>query len=140
MSHHYTGPQFGFPHGDARLDLTDLFAFPKPGDAHKSILILNVHPSVSFDPRGPTMFEPSQPMPCTSSRSTPTAMRWPILRTVCASPRSRERRRLRRCAALKVRKPPARVTTDGIGANNDLLADFPYLGPPHRDAREPGIR
>jgi hypothetical protein len=58
MSHHYSGPRFGFPHGDARLDLTDLFAFPKPGDARKSILILNVHPSVSFDPRGPTMFEP----------------------------------------------------------------------------------
>ena len=31
MSHHYSGPDFGFPHGDARLDLTDLFAFPKPG-------------------------------------------------------------------------------------------------------------
>jgi hypothetical protein len=58
MSHHYSGPQFGFPHGDARLDLTDLFAFPKPGDARKSILILNVHPSVSFDPRGPTRFDP----------------------------------------------------------------------------------
>jgi hypothetical protein len=58
MSHHYSGPQFGFPHGDARLDLTDLFAFPKPDDARKSILILNVHPSVSFDPRGPTMLEP----------------------------------------------------------------------------------
>jgi len=34
MSHHYStispGPQFGFPYGDARLDYTDLFAFPKP--------------------------------------------------------------------------------------------------------------
>src|SRR3954470_13580488 len=58
MSHHYSGPRFGFPHGDPRLDLTDLFAFPKPGDARKSILILNVHPSVSFDPREPTIFEP----------------------------------------------------------------------------------
>jgi hypothetical protein len=27
----YSGPDFGFPHGDARLDLTDLYAFPKPG-------------------------------------------------------------------------------------------------------------
>ena len=25
MSHHYSGPDFGFPHGDARLDLTDLY-------------------------------------------------------------------------------------------------------------------
>ena len=41
MSHHYSGPDFGFPHGDARLDLTDLYAFPKPGDAGKSILIVS---------------------------------------------------------------------------------------------------
>ena len=54
MSHHYSGPDFGFPHGDARLDLTDLYAFPKPGDAGKSILIVNVHPSVSMTPPGPT--------------------------------------------------------------------------------------
>jgi hypothetical protein len=54
MSHHYSGPELGFPHGDARLDLTDLYAFPKPGDAGKSILIMNVHPSVGFKPAGPT--------------------------------------------------------------------------------------
>lgn len=45
MSHHYAGPQFGFPHGDARLNLTDLYAFPKLGSDRKSILIVNVHPS-----------------------------------------------------------------------------------------------
>ncbi len=28
MSHHYSGPNIGFPRGDARLDLTDLYAFP----------------------------------------------------------------------------------------------------------------
>lgn len=54
MSHHYSGPDFGFPHGDARLDFTDLYAFPKPGDASKSILIMNVHPSVGANPPGPT--------------------------------------------------------------------------------------
>ena len=32
MSHHYSGPNIGFPRGDARLDFTDLYAFPKPGD------------------------------------------------------------------------------------------------------------
>ena len=58
MSHHYSGPDFGFPHGDARLDLTDLYAFPKPGDAGKSILIMNVHPSAVVDPPGPTTAEP----------------------------------------------------------------------------------
>ena len=61
MSHHYSGPDFGFPHGDARLDLTDLYAFPKPGDPRKSILIMNVHPSVGVDPPGPTTAEPFAP-------------------------------------------------------------------------------
>jgi hypothetical protein len=54
MSHHYSGPEFGFPHGDARLDFTDLYAFPKPGDASKSILIVDAHPSVGVNPPGPT--------------------------------------------------------------------------------------
>src|SRR5437660_892340 len=58
MSHHYSGPDYGFPHGDARLDLTDLYASPKPGDAGKSILIMNVHPSVGVNPPGPTTAEP----------------------------------------------------------------------------------
>ena len=58
MSHHYSGPDYGFPHGDARLDLTDLYAFPKPGDAGKSILIMNVHPSEGVNPSGPTTAEP----------------------------------------------------------------------------------
>ena len=58
MSHHYSGPDYGFPHGDARLDLTDLYAFPKPGDIGKSILIMNVHPSVGVNPAGPTTDDP----------------------------------------------------------------------------------
>jgi Domain of unknown function (DUF4331) len=61
MSHHYSGPDFGFPHGDARLDLTDLYAFPKPGEADKSILIMNVHPSAVVDPPRPTTAEPFSP-------------------------------------------------------------------------------
>jgi hypothetical protein len=58
MSHHYSGPQNSFPHGDARLDITDLFAFPKPGCVRKSILILNVHPSFSLDPPERTRLDP----------------------------------------------------------------------------------
>jgi len=61
MSHHYSGPDFGFPHGDARLDLTDLYAFPKPGEADKSILIMNVHPSAVVNPPGSTTREPFSP-------------------------------------------------------------------------------
>src|SRR5260370_27131285 len=61
MSHHYTGPDFAFPRGDARVDLTDLYVFPKPGDRGKSIVIMDVHPSFGFNPPGPTTTEPFAP-------------------------------------------------------------------------------
>src|SRR5262249_2365459 len=61
MSHHASGPHFGFPRGDARLDMTDLYAFTNPGDAGKSILVLNVHPSVAVNPPGPTTTKPFAP-------------------------------------------------------------------------------
>jgi len=61
MSHHYSGPDYGFPHGDARLDLTDLYAFPKPGDPGKSIVVMNVHPSVGVSPPERTTNEPFAP-------------------------------------------------------------------------------
>ena len=61
MSHHYSGPDFAFPQGNAQLDFTDLYAFPKPGDSEKSILIMNVHPSVGENPPGPTTLEPFAP-------------------------------------------------------------------------------
>src|SRR3954454_5794944 len=58
MSHHYSGPDYGFPHGDARLDLTDVYVFPAPGKSGKSVLIMNVHPSVGVNPAGATTAEP----------------------------------------------------------------------------------
>jgi hypothetical protein len=61
MSHHYSGPDFTHPHDDARLDFCDLFAFPKPEDSSRSILIMDVHPSVSVNPEGPTSDEPFAP-------------------------------------------------------------------------------
>jgi hypothetical protein len=61
MSHHYAGPDFGFPHGDARFNLSDLYAFPKPGEPGKSILIMDVHPSHSLQPQGTTTPEPFAP-------------------------------------------------------------------------------
>ena len=65
MDHHYStiypGPQFGFPYGDARLDYNDLFAFPKPGDPSKSILMMDVHPSFDVIKAGPTIAEPFAP-------------------------------------------------------------------------------
>src|SRR5215217_5055234 len=61
MSHHYSGADFGFPLGDARLDFCDLYAFLKPGDTNRSILIMDVHPSKALDPEGPTTTEPFSP-------------------------------------------------------------------------------
>ena len=61
MSHHYSGPEFGSPHDDARLDFTDLFAFPKPGDENTSVLIMDVHPSANLKPPGPTTTYPFSP-------------------------------------------------------------------------------
>jgi hypothetical protein len=58
MTHHYSGTNFGFPRGDPRVNLTDLFAFPKPGDPSKSIIIMNVHPSFGINPPAPTTPEP----------------------------------------------------------------------------------
>src|SRR5690349_2629740 len=58
MSHHYSGPNFGFPHGNACLDLTDLYAFRSADVEGKSILIMNVHPSSTIIPLGPTTPEP----------------------------------------------------------------------------------
>ena len=61
MSHHYSGPDFTFPHGDARVDVCDLYAFPKPEDTSKSIFIMDVHPSVGVNPPEPTPAEPFAP-------------------------------------------------------------------------------
>jgi hypothetical protein len=61
MSHHYSGPEFGFPRGDARLDLTDVYAFPKPGHADRSIFIINVHPSSTVIEPHATVAEPFSP-------------------------------------------------------------------------------
>ena len=58
MSHHYSGSDYGFPHGDARLDLTDVYVFPAPGKSGTSVLIMNVHPSAGVNPAGATTAEP----------------------------------------------------------------------------------
>jgi hypothetical protein len=61
MSHHASGPNFGFPRGDGRLDMTDLYAFLKPGDPAKSVIVLNVHPSFALSSPEPTTSEPFKP-------------------------------------------------------------------------------
>src|SRR5215211_6165438 len=61
MSHHYSGPDFTCPQDDARVDLCDLFAFPKPEDSSRSILIMDAHPAVSVNPERTTSDEPFAP-------------------------------------------------------------------------------
>lgn len=44
MADHLDAPGLMPPGGDPRVDITDIYAFQKPGDATKSILIMNVNP------------------------------------------------------------------------------------------------
>ena len=111
MSHHASGPNFGFPRDDARLDMTDLYAFPKPGDPGKSILILNVHPSFRLDSPEPTTASRSNRERCTNSRSTLTVMPLPIFVTACSSHLPRTESRLRQFVVLRAREPSECATT-----------------------------
>ena len=113
MSHHYSGPDFGFPQGDARLDFTDLYAFPKPGETGKSILIVNVHPSPAKTLLGLPRRSLSHPKHCTNSRLTPMAIRLPISPTGCASQLSKAAHKPRVSAALMARKPPVPAMAGG---------------------------
>lgn len=61
MAHHYSGPDFSFPHGDARVDHCDLFVFPAPGSRTRSVCAIDVHPSFGINPPGPTTAEPFSP-------------------------------------------------------------------------------
>lgn len=44
MADHLDAPGLTSPAMDARVDITDHYAFQKPGDANRTILILNVNP------------------------------------------------------------------------------------------------
>jgi len=43
VSNHFSGLRLAPPTGDARLDLTDLYVFPAPGDPARTVLILNAN-------------------------------------------------------------------------------------------------
>ena len=115
MSHHYSGPNLVFPRGDARLDFTDLFAFPKPGDPGKSILIMDVHPSVGVNPPGPTTAEPFAPealyeIKIDTNGDTKADIAYRVRFASDAGGASEERApEGRRCAAWRARRPPGRA-------------------------------
>ena len=57
MADHLDAPGLMSPNGNAKTDITDIYAFQKPGDDNKSILILNVNPlaptlAKSFEDKG----------------------------------------------------------------------------------------
>jgi hypothetical protein len=55
MSNHFSAANLTFPGDDARLDLTDLFVFPAPGNPDKTVLIIDVNPFMTgseFHPDG----------------------------------------------------------------------------------------
>ncbi len=112
MSHHYSGADFGFPHGDARLDFTDLYAFPKPGDAGKSILIMNAHPSAGANPPGPTTDVTLSPDAIYELKIDTNGDKRRRYRIPCARSRPRRMgRRPQRFAGLRERRLPGQVTT-----------------------------
>src|SRR5579862_2790423 len=170
MSHHYSGPNIGFPRGDARLDFTDLYAFPKPGDPSKSILIMDVHPSFGANPPGPTTAEPFAPealyelkIDTNGDAVADIAYRVRFASSADGS-QTATVRRVEGAQAAETLLPdmlsydptrPAsfpgngrtltddaadaflavltngKVTADKVGPHIDLLAEFPYVGPPH---------
>ena len=110
MSHHYSGPDFGFPRGDARLDLTDLYAFPKPGrgqvdPGHGRAPVrrqeaAGAHHYGALRARGHLRAE----------GWTRTAMPSPISPTACSSRRPKVEHRPQHCAALRTGRPPGQAT------------------------------
>jgi hypothetical protein len=44
MSNHYSAANLQFPGDDARLDFTDLYVFPAPGEPGTTVLIIDANP------------------------------------------------------------------------------------------------
>jgi Domain of unknown function (DUF4331) len=144
MSHHYSGPDFRFPNGDARLDFTDLYAFPTPGNTGKSVLIMNVHPSAGEHPPGPTTTEPFAPEALYELKvDTDAAEAKRVAATLLPDVLPYD-------PTLTASSPDSgwtltddgfdvfmrvlangRATGDHVGPHGDLLLEFPYVGPPH---------
>ena len=54
MSNHFTGLSLGPPLGDQRLDLCDLYAFQRPPNPARTVLILNANPEAADSTRMPS--------------------------------------------------------------------------------------
>jgi hypothetical protein len=101
MSHHYSGPDWGFPRGD----LTHLYTFPKPGDAGKSILVMNVHPSAH------DYLDRENPLGATTAE---------------------ERPRTRKVAGAARRAPPGSNPRPWVRPNQRAVPQANYFAPPRQ--------
>src|SRR5262245_56623165 len=155
MSHHASGPDFGFPRGDARLDMTStavcldpaisgflkcarpqpLQAVFLPGELRESYL--NGEPP--DDDRFVGVF--AHELEHAGGYTNEVARR--VARTllpdilsydplqVASFPRNGRTLTDDVVDVFFSMLTNRRVTGDKVGAHNDLLDEFPYLGPPH---------
>ena len=91
MADHLDAPGLMSPNMDARIDVTDIYAFQAPDDPTRAVLILNVNP---LAPSLATAFSPAA---IYELKIDPTATRSPTSLTASAS-------RIRRSVALLLRR------------------------------------
>ncbi|MET9344821.1 DUF4331 family protein [Nonomuraea sp. NPDC003804] len=147
MSHHLSGPNLRPPSGDARLDLTDVFAFRSPRAPESTVLIMDVN-SFSFDPtHGPHLHPDAvYRLNIDNDGDTRADVAFSFVfsapregrQTVTVFHGTGEAARSWEAAGDQVLTDvrigmvtDGRVPDDGIGPHTDLLPDFPYLGTPH---------
>jgi Domain of unknown function (DUF4331) len=87
------------------IDVVGDIPWGTPGEADKSILIMNVHPSAVVNPPGPTTAEPFAPEALYELKIDTDGDAVADIAYRYASCRPRAGRRPRRCAALWARMP-----------------------------------
>ena len=87
-----------------------LYAFPKPGNVAKSILIMNVRPSIGVNPPGPTTAEPFASDAVYELKIDTDGDTVANIAYRARFSSTRAARRLRPCAVLKASRPPAQAT------------------------------
>ena len=116
MSHHASGPNFGFPRGDARLDMTDLYAFRQTGRYFQVNNRPQCPPVFQVGLAGADDYRAVQTGSAeTNSRSTQTVMPLPIFVTAFSSHLPQMGSRLRQLCLLQ----GARAA--GVGEEGEVI-------------------
>ena len=133
MSNHYSAAYLRFPGDATRLDFTDLYVFPSPSDTGKTILIVDVNPYTTGIGAMPPFLMKSEFHPDGVYRIN-------IDRDGDAHrdrPATYPNGRMLTDDAFSARfawLTNGKITSGGLKPHDDLLAEFPYLGPPNRYA------